>query len=150
MSFIRIRPWVALAALLLPSVACDPATNDGLSSEPTELRPATEQGLIELLADYHLSTEEVLDLECGLRSNAARNIDRFRRGPDERYGTEDDRTIDSERTLDSIDQVGPTTIEQLYACAEDLGYIDDDCDHAPHQGEPGHEPEPEPDGEPEC
>ncbi|MEX1363619.1 MAG: hypothetical protein AB1Z98_10855 [Nannocystaceae bacterium] len=137
-------PWVALAALLLPLAACNPATNDGLSSEPTELRPASEQGLIELLGDYHLSTEEVLDLECGLRSNAARNIDRFRRGPDERYGTDDDRIIDSERTLDSIEQVGPTTIEQLYACAEELGYIDDDCDLA--EGEHEHEH----DGEPEC
>lgn len=127
-----IRPAAAVAALLsITTLAsgCDTVpTDDGLDAEPSPALSIEEQGLVDFLADYELSSEDVLDHECGLRSDAARNIDRFRRGPDERYGTDDDRTIDSELTLDSIRQVGPTTIDQVYDCAETLGYIADELD----------------------
>ncbi|MCA9656165.1 MAG: hypothetical protein KC501_40045 [Myxococcales bacterium] len=133
-----IRPLMALVAMSFLSSGCDhvDVSSDGLP-EPTssELSSPREDALVDFLADYELSSEELLDEECGLRSDAANNIDRYRRGPDERYGTDDDRTIDSELALDSIRQVGPSTIEQLYACAEAFGYaaecddeLDGDCE----------------------
>lgn len=122
-----IRPLAALVAATILCVGCDhvDVTED---LQPSSTLTIEEQGLVDFLADYELSTEEVLDVECGLRSNAARNIDRYRRGPDERYGTDDDREITSEEILDAIHQVGPSTIEQLYDCAEELGYVDDELD----------------------
>ena len=123
-----IRPLLALTALAALSLGCDHV--DVTDELPPSSTPLTveERGLVDFLADHELSTEEVLDVECGLRSNAAHSIDRYRRGPDERYGTDDDREIDSEQTLDAIHQVGPATIDQLYDCAEELGYIDDDLE----------------------
>ena len=115
--------WAALAACSLLCTACDTTPVD-VESElvATTLRTtAEEQGLLDFLADHEVSTEDVLDDDCAIRSDSAKHIDRFRTGQDKTYGTADDQVIDSEATLDSIHMVGPWTIEQLYTCAEDLG-----------------------------
>lgn len=134
---ILVRSFAACAALSISllAVGCDQVATDELEPTSVQTLSAEEQGLVDFLADHELSTEEVLDVECGLRSDSARNIDRFRRGPDDVYGTEDDREIDSEDTLDSIRQVGPATIDRLYDCAEDLDYMDDEVEDFDDQGD---------------
>lgn len=104
----------------------------GCDAAPVEVRPqlrtaTPEEGLVAFLADHEVSTQQVLDVDCALRSDTAAYIDDFRTGPDEQYGTADDQVIDSEATLDSIYFVGPWSIAQLYDCAEAFGYIVADC-----------------------
>jgi hypothetical protein len=117
------RNTVILAFTTSLVLGCD-GTNP---LEPTWFRSAEEDGLVAFLADHEVSTQQVLDIDCALRSDSAGYIDDFRTGPDEQYGTADDQVIDSEATLDSIYFVGPATIARLYDCAEEFGYITPSC-----------------------
>jgi len=108
------------------ALGCDTEPAD-LGSDASAFRIA-EADLMAFLNDYGVSTQSVLDFECAIRSDAAQNIDLYRRGTDGVYGTGDDRTIDSEVELDSIYRVGPATITLLYTCAEEFGYPGGSCD----------------------
>jgi hypothetical protein len=116
-------------ALLL---GCDPVAVDDESPgrpQPASFRASAEEeaGLVAFLADYQVSTLQVLDFDCALRSDTAGYIEDFRTGPDEQHGTADDQVIDSEATLDSIYFVGPASITRLYECAEAFGYMTPGC-----------------------
>ena len=72
---------------------------------------AEEAGMVAFLADTAVSTRDVLDFDCGLYSDSAKHIDLYRQGK-----AGGDGSIDSEAELDSVHQVGPATIDAVYAC----------------------------------
>ncbi|MCX4247886.1 hypothetical protein [Paraliomyxa miuraensis] len=116
-----LRNTLILASFILV-IGCDVEPSSSM-----RFRSAAEDGLVAFLGDHEVSTQDVLDFDCALRSDTARYIDDFRTGPDELYGTADDQVIDSEATLDSIYFVGPASIAKLYDCAELFGYIAPSC-----------------------
>jgi hypothetical protein len=116
-----------ITAGLSLALGCDPSPVS--DHAPVFRNSSDEAGLTSFLNDYEVSTEQVLDDACAIRSDSAKHIDKFRRGQDNDYGTDDDQLIDSEATLDSIHMVGPATIARLFECAEAFGYIViDSCD----------------------
>ena len=124
-------PRSSLLVLLAASplcLGCDVEPDEGEALGPLALRTGdAEAGLVAFLADYEISTQAVLDVDCAIRSDSAAYIDQYRRGDDHDYGTADDQLIDSEATLDSIYFVGPSTIDRLYECAEAFGYVAPAC-----------------------
>ena len=112
---------LALAATLVSTtVGCD-------VEQPVPdsiFRTAAEAGMLAFVNDHEISTLAVLDDDCSLYSDSATNIDQYRAGDDLTYGTADDRTITSQAELDSIPQVGLSTVAALYSCAEAFGFID--------------------------
>jgi hypothetical protein len=147
----RTKQPLLLAIGSILAFGCNIESSDEVSVSSSAL--ITEAGLVAFLGDYNVSTLSVLDFDCAIRSDSARNIDYYRRGFDLVYGTADDRTIDSEAELDSIFMVGPWTIAQLYSCAESYGYGDDPgtCDPSDQWAEEGDPPDDsEPDMEDVC
>jgi hypothetical protein len=126
---------LAIASTL--AFGCNIESADEASTSTSAI---TEAGLVEFLNAYTVSTLHVLDFDCAIRSDSARYIDDYRRGPDLAYGTADDRTIDSEAELDSIYMVGPWTIDQLGTCAETFGYGEGACDPTDQWTEEGDVP----------
>ena len=83
---------------------------------------APEFALLNFLNDYPNTTFQRLDVECGLRSNAAANLIAHRDGPDGVPGTQDDDQFHRGAEVDAVAQVGPATLGQLQACAESFCY----------------------------
>ena len=63
-------------------------------------------------------TFTILDIDAGLRSNAAQNIIDHRAGADGVYGTSDDDLFDTIDELDAVFYVGPVTLADLAAFAQ--------------------------------
>jgi hypothetical protein len=121
-----------LSALVLLG-ACAPTAFDGAADMGLSARSADEEaGLVEFLNDYQVSTFQVLDEDCAIRSDSAQNIDDFRAGPDGRYGNGNDGQFTDEQSVLDIHMVGPWTLEMLYECAADFGYVELSCTEAPH------------------
>lgn len=80
------------------------------------------QPLLTFINDQQRTTLERLDLGCGLRKNAAKNIIDHRDGSDGVPGTSDDDLFDSSDDLDMVSKVGPATLSQLGSCARRYGY----------------------------
>ncbi|MBW2526251.1 MAG: hypothetical protein JRI23_18870 [Deltaproteobacteria bacterium] len=66
---------------------------------------------------------ERLDVGCAIRSDSARNIIAHRDGADGVAGTADDDPFDTVEEIDAVYMVGPWTMERLYECAEEYGYL---------------------------
>jgi len=121
-----------LSALVLLG-ACAPASFDGAPDLGLSERSADEEaGLVAFLNDYQVSTLQVLDWDCAIRSDSAQNIDDFRKGPDGKYGKGNDGEFTDEASILAIHMVGPWTLEMLYECAADFGYVELSCTEAPH------------------
>jgi hypothetical protein len=86
--------------------------------------PVAEQGLVDFLNAWAISTIDVLDHECGLRSDSAVEIDLFRAGPSGTYGDGDDARFGSEADVLAVPMVGVASLERLYVCAYDSGFIE--------------------------
>lgn len=81
-----------------------------------------EAAALAFLNDRANTTFEVLDVDCALRSDTARQIIKHLDGQDQTPGTADDNPIDSITELDDVNQVGPWSIEQIKLCADSFGY----------------------------
>lgn len=83
---------------------------------------ADEPGLLAFVNDAE-TTLEILDVDCAIRSDSARNVIKARDGRDKIAGTEDDATFGSIRDLEAVKMVGIWTLGQLYNCADNFGYL---------------------------
>lgn len=79
--------------------------------------PNVSDPLIEFL-NSPSTTLEVLDVDAHLHSDAAANIISHRNGADTIYGTEDDNLFDTRFEIDSVSQVGESTLAALDAYVE--------------------------------
>ena len=103
------------------------AENPGQTATSSKaLQTSEEIAALAFLKDHASATFDVLDVDCGLRSDAAASIVAHRNGPDGVPGTADDDPIDSLQELDSIYRVGETTIQQVITCADSFGYLPTD------------------------
>jgi len=80
------------------------------------------QPLLTFANDQRRTTLERLDLDCGLRKDAAQNIIDHRDGKDGAPGTADDDLFDTADELAAVSKVGPATLAQLRSCASKYGY----------------------------
>jgi hypothetical protein len=94
-----------------------------LSDSSGSLGLLDDQGLFAFIGDDLNTTRERLDLDCGIRADAASNIIMHRNGPDGVNGTADDDPIESLDELSSIRMVGPKTLQLLYVCAARFDYL---------------------------
>jgi len=69
------------------------------------------------------TTFDLLDVDCAIRSDSARQIIKHRDGRDKTLGTADDDLFESVAELDSVPMVGGWTIDRLYECADAYGWI---------------------------
>lgn len=83
---------------------------------------ASDDALLAFVNDQEQTDLERLDVECGIRSDSARQIIRHRDGNDRAIGTEDDDLFDTVEELDGVAMVGPWTLDRLRECAEEFGY----------------------------
>lgn len=106
--------------LFLFLIACAPdlevAPADTLTPQDTEIsRGETVEGEFELL-DFLNSPDtdvDVLDLDVGLDSRAARSLIRYRDGDDGVFPSEDDELYSNYAEVDRIERVGPATLDAL-------------------------------------
>ncbi len=123
-----LSSWALLVALLS---ACGVAGEDGLdpagtladSNYPAKRAFLDRWGLLDFVNDAQHTTLYRLDADCGLRSDAARNIVAHRDGSDALVATADDNPFDTLDELEGVSMVGPHAIELLYACASADGYL---------------------------
>lgn len=73
--------------------------------------------MLVLLNDADTATVRFLDIDCQLRSDAARNLVAHRDGADAAAGTADDNPFQSAAEVDGVARVGSATIAALRACA---------------------------------
>ena len=112
----------AFGAIIL-TVALTACGEGGRVSTTTRaVQTPEEAALLAFVNDQTNTTFEVLDVECGLRSDTVRQIIKHRDGKDKVPGTADDNLFDDRAELDNVAQVGPWSLEQLEACADSFGY----------------------------
>jgi len=100
-----------------------PAGDDGAVSEATAPLTAVEDwGVLRLVNDKGTSLS-VLDVDCGLYSDAAGNIIKHRNGKDKVFPSGDDNLFDSIAELDAVPEVGPATLTALRNCAIARGFL---------------------------
>jgi DNA uptake protein ComE-like DNA-binding protein len=98
-----------LAAFVLPAcanVATDTET-DRLVISPVEV-----SAVLELVNDKE-TTAQFLDIEVGLEARAANNIIATRNGADGVFPSADDHTFDSLEEIETVKNVGASTMERL-------------------------------------
>jgi hypothetical protein len=121
----RLALASALAALAL-STACaeldEPGELDGDDAAALPLSSLEEAGLL-AFANHQTTDVTRLDVDCALRSDAARNIIAHRDGADGVAGTGDDDRFDSVAELDAVPRVGPVTLRLLADCAAGHGFV---------------------------
>ncbi|MBC8071436.1 MAG: hypothetical protein IAG13_24125, partial [Deltaproteobacteria bacterium] len=119
----RLTPW--LLPLVLASCNA-PATTEAGDGERDEFSPGgkgdivgpTDEEACAVLTLVNTASFEQLDLEVGLRSDAAVEIVAHRRGPDDDDGTSDDDPFDDLAELDEVPYVG------RHALAAMLDHVD--------------------------
>jgi hypothetical protein len=111
------RTMAAVLGILV-AVGCDADLDWAGNSSAAVLGPRA-MTVLSFVNDQSRATFELLDVDCGLRSDAARNIVVHRDGEP---GDADDNLFDTVDELDSVARVGSATISQLELCAETLGY----------------------------
>lgn len=121
----RVSGSLLVGALLV--AGCGAPSDEGQTEDHwTESTPhrqgAEEIGLLALVNDYDQATQQVLDEDCAIRSDAARNIIAHRDGADQSPQTADDDRFDTIEELEGVLRVGERTLELLLACAEGRGY----------------------------
>ncbi|MBW2454105.1 MAG: hypothetical protein JRI68_06330 [Deltaproteobacteria bacterium] len=123
---IRILATLVAAALLVGCVGDDGESAQSFDSTEYALDETLEVALVAFLNDQAHTTFERLDIECGIRSDSARNIIEHRDGEDEEPDTADDDLFDSAQEIYDVRMVGPWTMGRLVECAVDLGYLAED------------------------
>ncbi len=93
----------------------------GQSAE--QIQTAEDVAVLAFVNDQQVATLEVLDVDCALRSDGAKNILTVRDGFDGVAGTADDNLFDSVAELDGVPRVGAKTLAQLIECADSYGYM---------------------------
>jgi len=86
--------------------------------------PTRDDGLLNFLNDQTTTTEELLDVDCAIRSDSAKHLIKHRDGKDKTPFTADDDLFDSVAEVDDVPMVGSWTIEQLINCARNFGYYE--------------------------
>jgi len=109
-----------MMVLAMALVACG---NGGSTTQTTAaVQSADEAATLAFVNDQALTTFDVLDSDCGLRSDTAQKIIAHRDGADGVAGTADDNLFDDLAELDAVFLVGPAALLQLKACADSFGY----------------------------
>lgn len=85
---------------------------DGYGFEPS----VPELKMLELINDQGYTDLEVLDIDCGLHADAARNLLAHRDGPDGVQGTDDDNLFHSLEEVDAVPQMGIWNVNKLLVC----------------------------------
>ncbi|MBW2526369.1 MAG: hypothetical protein JRI23_19470 [Deltaproteobacteria bacterium] len=98
-------------------------TQDATSRSGNYVQGAEEIAALALVNDCELATFEMLDVDCAIRADAARNIVAHRDGVDQSPRTADDNRFDTQHELLGVDRVGEKTMELLTACAQTQGYL---------------------------
>jgi hypothetical protein len=86
------------------------ATSFGYLPTPPEL------DMLQLLNDQTYADLELLDIDCGLHADAARNLIAHRDGPDGETGTADDNLFHSLAEVDDVPQMGIWNVNKLMSC----------------------------------
>ena len=117
---------VVLIISLMSLIACmGYETEEEFQLGQKELVLSEEARFMAFLNDAG-TTVELLDTDCGIRSDSAKKIVQYRDGKDKIFGTPDDNLIDSEAELLEISMVGPWTRDQLFECAIAFGWLDEE------------------------
>lgn len=112
---------IGMTVLAVALVAC--AQGGGQVAKTTAaVQSAEEAAALAFLNDQQNTTFEVLDVDCGLRSDSAKQIIKYRDGRDKIPGTADDNLFESLGELDEVHMVGQWTIDQVKICADSFGY----------------------------
>jgi hypothetical protein len=85
---------------------------------------ADELGFMNFMNDQVNTTHSRLDIDCRIRSDSASQIIGYRDGRDGLAMSSDDNLFGNLRELDRVHGVGLWTLERLYACAFNYGYLD--------------------------
>ncbi len=115
--------------LLGPLAACG-ASNGGAGPIVNDYWMPYAQGvaLVSFLNDGDVTTFEVLDDVCAIRSDAAAQIMLYRNGPDGVFGTADDHLFSRVQEIEAVYRVGPVSMQDLLTCADDFGYVPPEVD----------------------
>ncbi len=76
--------------------------------------------MLQLVNDQTYADLELLDLDCGLHADAARNLIAHRDGPDQKAGTADDNLFHSLEEVDAVPQMGIWNVNKLMSCPDRL------------------------------
>jgi hypothetical protein len=79
-----------------------------------------ELDMLSLINDQAYTDVQVLDIDCGLHADAARNLIAYRDGPDGVPGTADDNLFHSVEEVDAVPQMGIWNVNQLMMCPDRL------------------------------
>lgn len=79
-----------------------------------------ELDMLQLLNDQPYADLELLDIDCGLHADAARNLIAHRDGPDGEHGTADDNLFHSLEEVDAVPQMGIWNVNKLMSCPNRL------------------------------
>ena len=79
-------------------------------------------GTVEFANDA-ATTFELLDVACGLHSDAARQLVKHRDGRDRQYPSADDDTFDDMNEIANVSEVGVWNLGQLVDCATARGFV---------------------------
>jgi len=111
---------IGMGIVAVALVACGQGGRTNTTT--SAVQSADEAAALAFVNDRHLTTYEVLDVDCGLRSDSARQIIAHRDGQDQIPGTADDNLFGSLADLDAVYRVGQWTIDQIKTCADTFGY----------------------------
>lgn len=75
-----------------------------------------ELEMLKLINDQGYTDLELLDIDCGLHADAARNLLIHRDGPDGEQGTADDNLFHSLEEVDAVPQMGIWNVNKLMSC----------------------------------
>jgi len=76
--------------------------------------------MLRLVNDQAYADLELLDIDCGLHADAARNLIAHRDGPDGEFGTADDDLFHSLEEVDAVPQMGIWNVNKLLSCPDRL------------------------------
>lgn len=76
--------------------------------------------MLRLINDQAYADLELLDIDCGLHADAARNLIAHRDGPDGKHGTADDDLFHSLEEVDAVPQMGIWNVNKLLSCPDRL------------------------------
>jgi len=110
-------------AMLAAGCATAEQAEDDWAAARIGIGTADEGGLLAFVNDPG-TTFDRLDLDCAIRRDSAHNILHHRDGRDRTAGTADDNPFDMVAELDAVSMVGEWTLERLYGCAADFGFVE--------------------------
>jgi len=114
-----------LSVVAFAAVGCAvPAGEDegAVATAADALTSVENSGILRLVNDKG-TTLTVLDVDCALYADSARNIIRYRDGKDKVFPSADDNLYDTIAELDAVPEVGPATLTALRNCAIRRGFL---------------------------